>query len=123
MGGIAPVVTRDKGKIMHGSHGAVGVRLIPEERMKGYKAPEKSIPRIAKGDHHKDWLDAIRENRPAGSSFEYGGALSEIGLLGMIAIRRSGTRPEWDKDARKFTNDAEANAFITPAYREGGKGV
>ena len=119
--GIGAVVIGDKGKIMHGSHGAGGVRLIPEERMKGYKAPQKSIPRIAKGDHHKDWLDAIRENRPAGSSFEYGGALSEIGLLGMIAIRRSGTRLEWDNDAMKFTNDAEANKLLTPEYREGWK--
>ena len=119
--GIGAVVIGDKGKIMHGSHGAGGVRLIPEERMKGYKAPQKSIPRIAKGDHHKDWLDAIRENRHAGSSFEYGGALSEIGLLGMIAIRRSGTRLEWDNDAMKFTNDTEANALLTPEYREGWK--
>jgi hypothetical protein len=35
--------------------------------------------------------------------------LSEIGLLGMIAVRRSGTRLEWDNAAMKFTNDAEAN--------------
>lgn len=117
--GIGAVVIGDKGKIMHGSHGAGGVRLIPEARMKGYKAPEKTFPRLEKGDHHKDWLDAIRENRPAGSNFEYGGALSEIGLLGMIAVRRSGTRLEWDNGAMKFTNDAEANALLTPEYREG----
>ncbi|MBX7212077.1 MAG: Gfo/Idh/MocA family oxidoreductase [Verrucomicrobiaceae bacterium] len=119
--GIGAVVIGDKGKIMHGSHGAGGVRLIPEARMKDFKAPEKTIPRVARGDHHQDWLDAIREGRPAGSSFEYGGALSEIGLLGLIAIRRSGTRLEWDNDAMKFTNDAEANAMLTPEYREGWK--
>ena len=89
--------------------------------MKDFKTPEQTIPRVPKGNHQKDWLDAIRENRPAGSSFEYGGALSEIGLLGMIAIRRSGTRLEWDDKVSKFTNDEQANALLTPKYREGWK--
>jgi predicted dehydrogenase len=117
--GTGAVVIGDKGKIMHGSHGAGGVRLIPESSMKGFKVPEKTIPRMPKGNHQHDWLNAIRENRQAGSSFEYGGALSEIGLLGMIAIRRSGTRLEWNGDAMKFTNDEQANALLTPKYREG----
>ena len=117
--GIGAVVIGDKGKIMHGSHGAGGVRLIPESSMKGFKVPEKTIPRIPKGNHQHDWLNAIRENRPAGSGFEYGGSLSEVGLLGMIAVRRSGTRLEWDNDAMKFTNDAEANTMLMPEYREG----
>ncbi|MCE9519185.1 MAG: Gfo/Idh/MocA family oxidoreductase [Verrucomicrobia bacterium] len=119
--GIGAVVIGDQGKIMHGSHGGSGSRLIPEARMKDFKKPDQKIPRIKGGHHQNDWLDAIRENRPAGSSFEYGGALSEIGLLGMIAIRRSGTRLEWDNANVKFTNDEEANAFLTPTYRAGWK--
>jgi predicted dehydrogenase len=119
--GIGAVVIGDKGKIMHGSHGAGNVRLIPEARMKDFKAPAQTIARVPKGGHQKDWLNAIRENRPAGSSFEYGGALSEIGLLGMIAIRRAGTRLEWDGNAMKITNDEQANALLTPKYREGWK--
>ena len=113
------MVIGDKGKIMHGSHGAGGTRLIPEASMKDFKLPEKTIPRVPKGNHQQDWLNAIRENRPAGSSFEYGGALSEIGLLGMIAVRRSGTRLEWNSEAMKFTNDNEANTLLKPEYREG----
>jgi hypothetical protein len=87
--------------------------------MKGFKAPGKTIPRVPKGNHQQDWIQAIREGRPAGSSFEYGGALSEIGLLGMIAIRRSGTRLEWDGAAMKFKNDEQANGLLTPQYRTG----
>lgn len=119
--GTGAVVIGDQGKIMHGSHGAGGVGLIPSSRQKEYKRPEESIPRLKNGDHHKDFLDAVREGRQAGSSFEYGGALTEIGLLGMIAIRRTGVRLEWDEKQMKFTNDAEANAFLTPVYREGWK--
>ena len=117
--GTGAVVIGDQGKIMHGSHGAGGCRLIPEARMQAYKLPEKSLARIPGGHHQNDWLNAIRENRPAGSSFEYGGALSEVGLLGMIAIRRSGTRLEYDSQTMKFTNDEAANRFLTPTYRQG----
>ena len=119
--GTGAVVIGDKGKIMHGSHGAGGVRIIPEAQMKEFKMPEKTLQRVEKGHHQNDWLNAIREGRPAGSSFEYGGALSEIGLLGMIAIRRTGTRLEWDGNAMKFTNDEQANALLTPKYRDGWK--
>lgn len=119
--GIGAVVIGDQGKIMHGSHGGGGCRIIPEARMKDFKKPDQKIPRVKGGKHQGDWLDAIRENRPAGSSFEYGGALSEIGLLGMIAIRRSGASLEWDNANMKFTNDDEANTFLTPSYREGWK--
>jgi predicted dehydrogenase len=119
--GTGAVVIGDQGKIMHGSHGGGGCRLIPEARMQEYKLPDKKIPRVKGGHHQNDWLDAIRANRPAGSDFEYGGTLSEIGLLGMIAIRRSGTRLEWDNAAMKFSNDEAANAFINPPYREGWK--
>lgn len=119
--GTGAVVIGDQGKIMHGSHGGGGCRLIPEARMQAYKLPEKTLARIPGGHHQNDWLNAIRENRPAGSSFEYGGALSEIGLLGMIAIRRSGTRLEYDSQAMKFTNDEAANSFLTPTYRSGWK--
>jgi predicted dehydrogenase len=117
--GIGAVIIGDKGKIMHGSHGAGSVRIIPESKMKAFTMPKETLPRVEKGDHHKDWLDAIRANRPAGSPFEYGGALSEIGLLGMIAIRHPGQRLEWDNDAVAFKNAPSANALLDKEYRPG----
>ena len=104
---------------MHGSHGAGSPHIITEELMKDFKRPADSIPRVKDGNHYLDWLNAVRENRPAGSPFSYGGSLSEIGLLGMIAIRRAGVRLEWDAKAMKFTNDEAANAFIKPVWRDG----
>ena len=105
---------------MHGSHGAGGCRLIPESRMKdGFKKPEEKIARVPGGHHQKDWLNAIREGKQAGSSFEYGGALSEIGLLGMIAIRRPGKRLEWDASKAAFKNDAFATSLVKSTYRDG----
>jgi len=59
----------------------------------------------------------IRDNRQDGSSFEYGGAMSEVGLLGMIAVRFPGERLAWDEKAMRFANHDEANRWVTPTYR------
>jgi predicted dehydrogenase len=117
--GIGAIVIGDKGRIMHGSHGAGSPHIITHELLKDFKRPEEKIARVKNGNHHQEWLSAVREGRQAGSSFEYGGALSEIGLLGMIAVRRPGVRLEWDASAMKFKNDEAANALLRPQWRDG----
>lgn len=108
----------DKGVIGYGSHGAGGVRLIPESAMRAYELPEKTIPRAA--EHHQDWLQAIRKGAKAGSDFhDYGGPLTEIAMLGVIALKMPGVKLEWDAAGMKFTNSAEANRWVNPAYRDG----
>ena len=107
----------DRGVIMYGSHGAGGVRIIPETAMKAYKLPDKKIPRV-KG-HHDDWLKAIHEGRKAGSDFSYGGPLTEIAMVGVIALKMPGTKLEWDSTNMRFTNCEEANQFLNPPYRQG----
>ena len=117
--GIGGVILGDNGlAIQHGSHGAGGARIIPEKAMKAYKLPEKTLRRTNKG-HHWDWINAIRTNTPAGSNFEYGGAMTEVGLLGMIAIRMGGKKLEYDAKAMRFTNSDEANKHLAPPYRKG----
>jgi len=107
----------DKGVIMYGSHGAGGVRIIPETAMKAYKLPEQKIPRVK--EHHDDWLRAIREGGKAGSDFSYGGPLTELAMLGVIALKLPGTKLQWDAVAARFTNCDEANEYIHPPYRQG----
>ncbi|MHC4558267.1 MAG: gfo/Idh/MocA family oxidoreductase, partial [Planctomycetota bacterium] len=107
----------DKGVIMYGSHGANPVRIIPETAMRAYKTPEQKIPRV-KGHHH-DWLWAIREGEKAGSDFSYGGPLTEIAMLGVIALKMPGTKLQWDAANMLFTNCDEANQFINPPCRKG----
>jgi predicted dehydrogenase len=107
----------DKGVIMYGSHGAGGVRIIPETAMKAYTQPDETIPRVK--EHHDDWLRAIREGRKAGSDFSYGGPLTEIALLGVIALKMPGMKLEWDGPNARFTNCEEANQYLDPPYRAG----
>ena len=111
------VVMGDKGTIIYGSHGANPVRIIPESKMEAYKRPAKTIPRVK--EHHQDWLQAVRTGAKAGSDFAYGGPLTEVALLGVIAIKLAGTRLEWDAPRMQFTNSPEANQLLKPPYRSG----
>ncbi len=115
--GTGAIVIGDKGKIMYGSHGAGGVKIIPEAKMQAYKPPERTLPRVQ--GHHQDWLQAIKNKARAGSNFDYGGPLTELALLGIIATRMLGQKLEWDSEKMRFTNCPEANQFINPPYREG----
>jgi predicted dehydrogenase len=108
----------DKGVIMYGSHGAGGVRIIPETAMQAYQRPAQKIPRVK--EHHDDWLRAIRTGGKAGSDFSsYGGPLTEVAMLGVIALKLPGTKLEWDAPNMRFTNCDEANQYVNPAYRPG----
>jgi hypothetical protein len=111
----------DKGAIVHGSHGADGVRLVPEKRMQEYKRPPKKLRRITEG-HEGDWIRACKEGpggNPPCSPFEYGGALTEMVLLGMLALRMKDQRLEWDGASLRFTNNEKANELLHTPYRAG----
>ncbi len=71
--------------------------------------------------HYRDWLDAIREGRQASSPFDYGARLSEVGLLGIVAISMSGQKLLYDEKAMRFTNNEAANKFLAPEFRDGWK--
>ena len=87
--------------------------------MREYKQPEPYLKRAK--EHHAEWLEAIRENRPADSDFSYGGPLTEVGLVGVIAIRFAGQKLQWDSAKMRFTNCPKANRYVTPNYRAGWK--
>jgi predicted dehydrogenase len=111
----------DKGIIVHGSQGAGGMRLVPESKMQDYERPGKTIPRVPEG-HEGDWVRACKEGkngRPASSQFDYGGPLTEMALLGMIAIRMKDQILEWDAQNLRFTNNKEATELLHIDYRDG----
>jgi hypothetical protein len=105
-----------KGKLVGGVSGE-DPRLIPESRMKEYKLPPKTIPRV-EGSHEQDWVRACKAGKQAGADFEYSGLLTEICLLGNIA-KRVDARIEWDGPNMKVTNLPEANKYVRTTYREG----
>ena len=42
------LIVGDKGKIIHNSHGASGLKIIPEKKMNQFKIPPKKIKRVRK---------------------------------------------------------------------------
>ncbi len=102
-----------------GALGDMGCHIIvPETRMREYKRPEKTIPRVKTG-HEGDWLRACKDGKPASSNFEYGGALAEMILLGMVAIRAKDRNLVWDAENLKFKNNDAANELLHIKYRDG----
>ena len=120
--GIGAILFGTKGMIVHGSHGGGGCHILPDALMdqhSGKNAPAEKITRV-KG-HAWDWADAIRNGRKAGSNFDYGGALTQVGLLGLIALRFPGQTLKWDGAAGRFTNHDVANTLVQIPFRAGWK--
>ena len=105
----------DKGKIMTAGWGGAP-RLLPLSRMETYQRPPKAIPR-SKG-HHRDWLDACKGGPAPSSNFENGARLTEIVLLGNVALR-SGKKIRWDYENMKVKNSPEAEKYLKDGYRQG----
>ncbi len=114
------ILMGDQGTAVHGSHGAGNLEVLPLEEMRE-KEPEKTLPRVPQRDsaHEQDWIRACKDGHPASSSFDYGGPLTEMVLLGVLAMRAKDRRLEWDAPHLQITNDAEANSLVHPPYREG----
>ncbi len=111
------------GSLIIGEDGAIlsGVwsgspRIIPEERMHRYRPPPPSIPRSH--GHHRDWIEACKGGPPASGNFDYAARLTEIVLLGVVALR-TGTTIYWDGPGMKATNAPEADPLIRGYFRKG----
>ncbi len=110
----------DKGILMCGCHGS-SPRLIPETRMREYQQPAHTIPRIpgGQGGHEKDWVRSCKDGKPASSNFDYSGPLSEMVLMGNLAVRFPNRRLLWNGEKMQVTNDAAADAYVRRQYRKG----
>ncbi|MDD4101569.1 MAG: Gfo/Idh/MocA family oxidoreductase [Kiritimatiellae bacterium] len=108
----------DQGIMTMGRHGD-GCRMIPEEAHRAFPKPAKTLPRV-KGSHQEDFFRACRGGAPACSNFDHAGPLTELVLLGNLAMcAGEGRRVEWDTDAMRCTNLPELNGRVKTACREG----
>jgi predicted dehydrogenase len=104
----------DKGTLLAPHMG--NPRLIPEEKMKGFKLPE---PFLGRGEnHYQQWINACKGGPKPTADFDYSGPLSETILFGNVAAR-AGKKLFWDGPNLKITNAPEANKYLRREYREG----
>ncbi len=104
----------EKETLMYGSHGASGVRVVPQTRMRAFKRPSQKYPRVK--NHYAEFLRAVLENRPTNTPFELGGKVSLMGLIGTVATRFPGQRLTFDAKAMRFTNCEAANKLLRPDW-------
>ena len=105
----------EKGHIMDRAYSASPLLLEPELR-ENFKEPTATL--ATTNGHYQDWIDAARGGAPASSNFEYGAHLTEITLLGVVALR-VGKKIEWDQESMSVTNSNEADRIIKGTYRPG----
>ena len=108
-GGDGMLYVGSKGKIL-------GHRIIPEKKMQEYGVPPKVLVRSP--GHHAEWIAACKGGRPAGSNFDHAGPLTEMVLLGNIAIRTQ-KKLYWDAANFKIANVPDANNLLHYEYRKG----
>jgi hypothetical protein len=68
--------------------------------------------------HHEEFIAACKGGPPAGANFDYAAPLTEIVLLGNVALRL-GKPIQWDSKNLTATNAPEASQFIRRQYRKG----
>jgi predicted dehydrogenase len=107
-----------KGMIMCSTYGE-NPRILPEQLMRDYKRPEKTIPRSP--GIMEEWIAAIKAGKKSTTDFDYSGPLTETMLLGNVALRMKDATAvlHWDAVNMQVTNLPEANQFIHKEYRAG----
>ena len=96
----------------------LGTELFPEPEKDLLKGLPRRLP-LSPG-HHKEWVNACRGGPPAGSDFvNHSGLLTEVCLLGNVAVRCQGRKLLWDGSNQKITNHPPANRYLRREYRQG----
>ena len=94
------------------------LQLLPADKFKDFKAPEKYIPDSV-GGHYREWIDACKNKGTTCCDFQYASKLTEAINMGNVAYR-SGKTIGWDSQNFKVTNEPAAAAqFIDKEYRKG----
>src|SRR5438445_2130611 len=93
-------------------------RLRPKSLHDSVGTPPQKLPRIAKEQHEMNWADAAKGKTQPSSPFEYAAKLTEVMLLGIVALR-AGRKLEYDGANMRVTNVPDANQYLEREGRYG----
>jgi hypothetical protein len=106
------------GPVYSSNPGAIKqVWLVPDDLDKSYVRPAKTLPRPE--SHWLEWAEAAKVGKQPSGNWTYGGLLTQICLLGNVAIRLKGQKLLYDAKTERFTNSHEANQLFARTYRKG----
>lgn len=109
-----------KETVFHEDMRPVSPQLWPRERMYDYKdvLKKRTLPRVEGGPRLELFRDIKGEGPRAGANFDYAAPLTEVILLGTLAIRQ-GHRIEWDAEKMEITNVPGLSHLIKEPVRKG----
>ncbi len=111
------ILIGSKGKLMHNTYGA-NPRLLPQSLQNSAGKPPEKLARIPDEAHELNWVDAAKGKGQTDSPFEYSAKLTEVMLLGVVALR-TGKKILYDGANMRVTNVPEANQYLSRQYRQG----
>ena len=106
-----------KGKLLHDTYG-LRPRLLPKSLHDSFGKPPQKLPRIKGEAHELNWVDAAKGKVEASCPFDYAARLTEVMLLGIVALR-AGRKIDYDGANMRVTNVAQANDYLRRDYRQG----
>jgi hypothetical protein len=105
-----------------GEHGALlASPYLPPRLLPAEKFAHIPIPAGERVNHWHQWVDAVRGKGETSAPFEYAAFLTEVALLGNIALRFPHETLAWDARRMRFPGRAEANPFLSAPVRGGWK--
>jgi len=69
-------------------------------------------------DHYHEWTESCKTGETTVCPIEFGCEMTEMALLGAMALRTKRTLA-WDAKAMRVTNNQKANSLVAPPYRDG----
>jgi predicted dehydrogenase len=111
------LIVGDDGAMFSSSDYGGSWKLLPERKFRDYTPPPQKMP---KGEgHRKEWVLGCLGGPKPMSNFDYAGPLTEMVLLGCVAMRVPGNTIEWDAPNMKIPNMPEAEQYLKREYRKG----
>ncbi len=108
----------ERGLLLHETYGR-DPRLYPAELEEEAAAVAPSYRRIEES-HEMNWANACKGIGEATCPFSYAAPLTEVMLLGLVALRTGqGYEIRYDGERMRVTNSERANRYLTREYRSG----
>ena len=80
--------------------------------------PKQKLPRIPDENHEMNWAATAKGTAQSSSPFEYAAKLTEVMLLGVVALR-AGRKIEYDGTHMRVVNVPAANQYLEREPRSG----
>jgi len=109
----------EAGSFLVGEHGSIqaeshsqGARIVPKILREATPKAAQTAFRCKARNHSANWIMACKGQDKAMSSFDYTGPLSEVVVLGNIALLHPGATLMWDAEKMEITNHEAANKSL-----------